>query len=154
MLSFLEDAREDMKRADHLLYVSLKYTRTVDVIKSLIQRLINATNHIINNLLEYALEKKMISENPENAGLKGELAKKTFNDPIIKEMVDFNLFMKQVNRAEYKKSREFRRHVTMTAFTSEGPIDIHTDSIKEDYLKTKLYLEHAEKMIFGEKENV
>ena len=154
MPSFLEDAREEMKRADHLLYVSLKYTRTVDVIKSLIQRLINATDHLINNLLEHALEKKKISENPENAGLKGVLAKKTFKDPIINEMVDFNLFMKQINRAEHKKSREFRRHVTMTAFTSTGPIDMNTDRVKEEYLKTRSYLEHAEKVIFGEKENI
>ena len=154
MPSFLEDAREELKRADHLLYVSLKYTRTVDVIKSLIQRLINATDRLINNLLEHALEKKMITENPENTGLKGELAKKTFNDPIIKEMVDFNLFMKQVNRAEYKKSREFRRHVTMTAFTKSGAVDINMDIIKEEYFKTLSYLEHAEKVIFGEKEDI
>ena len=69
-------------------------------------------------------------------------------------MVDFNLSMKQVNRAEYKKSREFRRHVTMTAFTDAGTVEIDMDRVKEDYLKTRDYLEHAETMIFGERENI
>ena len=31
---------EELKRVDHLVYVSLKYTRTVDVIRSIIDRLI------------------------------------------------------------------------------------------------------------------
>ena len=147
MPSFLEEAREEMKRADHLLYVSLKYTRTVDVIKSLIERLTNAIDALIDHLLNYALDKKMISEKPDNLGLKGELAKKTFKDPTINEMVDFSLFLKLINRSEYKKSKEFRRHVTMSAITDTGVINIDIDLIKEYYFKTKAYLEHAEKMI-------
>ena len=38
----IENAVSQLKRADHLLYVTLKYTRTVDVIKSIIKRLISA----------------------------------------------------------------------------------------------------------------
>lgn len=152
MPTFLEEAREEMKRADHLLYVSLKYTRTVDVLKSLIDRLANAIDAIINHLLDYALEEKMISEKPDNLGLRGGLVKKTFKDPIIDEMVDFSLFLKQLNRVEYKRSKEFRRHVTMTVLTDTGVVNVDIDTIKEDYFKTKQYLEHAEKMIFGEKD--
>jgi len=152
MVDFLEDAREEMKRADHLLYVSLKYTRTVDVLKSLIDRLVSTIDVLIDSLLEHALDKKMISEKPDNLGLKGELAKKTFKDPIIDEMVNFSLFLKQVNRAEYKKSREFRRHVTMSTVTDIGIVNVDIDTIKEDYFQTRSYLEHAETIIFGEKE--
>jgi hypothetical protein len=152
MVSFLEQAREEMKRADHLLYVSLKYTRTVDVLKSLIDRLVSTIDVIIDGLLEYALEKKMIPEKPDNLGLKGDLVKKTFKDPIVDEMVNFSLFMKQLNRAEYKKTREFRRHVTMSAVIDIGIVNVDIDTIKEDYFKTRSYMEHAETIIFGEKE--
>ena len=38
----IDKAKEELKRVDHLFFVSLKYTKTVDVIKSLIDRLINA----------------------------------------------------------------------------------------------------------------
>ncbi len=40
MIEDLEDsALQELKRADHLIYVTLKYTRTVDVIKNTIKRL-------------------------------------------------------------------------------------------------------------------
>jgi len=152
MLQIIEEAREEMKRADHLLYVSLKYTRTVDVLKSLLDRLINAIDCITDSLLDYAVEKKKIKEKPENLGLKGDLAKKTFKDPVITEMVDFGMSLKKINRAEFKRSREFRRHVTMTAITDTGIVEINIDIIKEHYFKVKNYLEHAETLIYGEKD--
>jgi len=154
MPQMIEQAREEMKRADHLLYVSLKYTRTVDVLKSLLDRLINAIDAITDSLLDFALEKKKISEKPENLGLKGNLAKKTFKDQTIIEMIDFGMSLKKINRAEYKRSREFRRHVTMTVITDTGIVEINIDVIKEHYFKVKAYLEYAEKLIFGEKEQI
>ena len=41
MNTYLDKAKSELKRADHLIFVSLKYTRTVDVIRSIIERLIN-----------------------------------------------------------------------------------------------------------------
>ena len=38
MSEYLVDSKQEINRADHLIYVSLKYTRTVDVIKSIIER--------------------------------------------------------------------------------------------------------------------
>ena len=64
MKVFLEEAREELKRADHLIYVSLKYTRTVDVIKSVIDRLISCLDFVIDKLLDHAIDKKLISEKP------------------------------------------------------------------------------------------
>ena len=154
MPNFIQEAREEMKRADHLLYVSLKYTRTVDVIKSLIDKLANTIDAVIDSLLEFSLENKKIAEKPDNLGLKGELLKKTFKDEVIHEMVDFSLFLKQVNRAEFKRAKEFRRHVTMTAVTETGIVNIDIDIIKEHYLKTKTYVDHAERIIYGDQETI
>lgn len=152
MLPIIEPAREEMKRADHLLYVSLKYTRTVDVLKSLLERLTNTIDAIVDGLLDFAVDKKKIAEKPENLGLKGDLAKKIFKDPVVDEMVDFGLYLKQINRAEFKRSREFRRHVTMTAMTPFGIVNIDIDIIKEHFMKVQSFLDHAETMIFGERE--
>ena len=46
-INHLDEAKEEIKRADHLIYISLKYTKTVDVIKITIQRLINAFDFAI-----------------------------------------------------------------------------------------------------------
>ena len=43
----LYDAEKELKRVDHLIYVSLKYTRTVDVFKNIIKRLISTIDFIM-----------------------------------------------------------------------------------------------------------
>ena len=41
MIESLENAKEELKRIDHLIYVTLKYTRTVDVLLSVVERMVN-----------------------------------------------------------------------------------------------------------------
>jgi len=151
MKVFLEDAREELKRADHLIYVSLKYTRTVDVIKNLIERLISCIDFVIEGLLDHAIEQKMISEKPANIGLKCNTLKKVFGEKV-EAMVALYLHLRKVSRAEYKKSSEYRRHVTMTATTDEGVFLIDIDKSKELYLQVKQFVEDAERLIGGEEE--
>ncbi|MFH1317204.1 MAG: hypothetical protein ABII01_06810 [Candidatus Woesearchaeota archaeon] len=62
----LQEAFSELKRADHLIFVSLKYTRTVDVIKSIIERLINCLDFSIIALLESYKEKKKITDIPSS----------------------------------------------------------------------------------------
>jgi effector-binding domain-containing protein len=147
----LLEAKDELKRADHLLYVSLKYTRTVDVIRNIVERLINALEFTINDLLEYAKQKKMIAEKPANIGLMGDLLKKTFSDDeTILEMVNFFLMLRRISRADYKKSSEYRRHVSMSVILDEIILNISIDKIKEYYDATVKFVEHAEKTILGE----
>jgi hypothetical protein len=147
----LFEAKDELKRADHLLYVSLKYTRTVDVIKNIIERLINALEFTIGDLLTYAKDKKMISEKPANVGLMSDTLKKTFkDDEKIQEMVNFFLMLRRISRADYKKSSEYRRHVSMSVILDEIIINISIDKIKEYYDATVGFVEHAQKTIEGE----
>ena len=52
MIESLEDAKEELKRVDHLIYVSLKYTRTVDVLRNVIERLVTASEFMITAMLK------------------------------------------------------------------------------------------------------
>ena len=61
---YLGQAREELKRVDHLIFVSLKYTRTVDVLKSVLTRLINCFECIIIGVLNDAYEQKKIKAVP------------------------------------------------------------------------------------------
>ena len=56
MKESLQDAKEELKRIDHLIYVTLKYTRTVDVFLSIIERMINSYEFIIDVLLKIAVK--------------------------------------------------------------------------------------------------
>ena len=147
-------AVQELKRVDHLFWVSLKYTRTVDVIKHVIDRLINCIGFGLEALLKYAKEKKLITSIPENAGLRCDLLKKIFpNNLELMEYINFYLRLRKLSKAEYAKREEFRRHVTMIATIDKGEIvEVSIDSLKEDYEKTKNFISFVKRIINEEKE--
>lgn len=152
MNQYLAPAASELKRAEHIFYVSLKYTRTVDVIKNLLDRFISCITEINNGLLQVAEEKNKIFEIPDNLGLKAELVRKTYKDEKLDEMLDFYMLLRKLNRAEYKASQEFRRHVTMTVVLDDGVREINLDVSKEYFDKVKGYVEYAVELIDGKQE--
>lgn len=145
MTEFLTDAKEEMKRADHLIYVSLKYTRTVDVIKNIIERLINAHDFSILHLLEVKKEEGKIDEIPTSVVEKINLVKKHYSDELVEKEMEFYAFLRLLTKAEYTRQREFRRHVTMSAFIPDkGVVEVTIDVIHEYYEKTKEFIKFCE----------
>ncbi|MBI2656471.1 hypothetical protein HYX03_01910 [Candidatus Woesearchaeota archaeon] len=147
-------AVQELKRVDHLFWVSLKYTRTVDVIKHVIDRLISCIGYGLEALLKYAKEKKLMTSLPTNAGLRCDVLKRTFPDNLeLIEYVNFYLRLRKLSKAEYTKREEFRRHVTMTATIDKGEVvEVNIDSLKQDYEKTRNFLAFVKKVINEEKE--
>ena len=80
MNQHLDDGVEELKRVDHLVMVSLKYTRTVDVIRSVIERIIASYDFFILALLTHLKDKKRIDQVPGNPVMKCELIKEKFSD--------------------------------------------------------------------------
>lgn len=134
----LQRAEQELKRIDHLIYVSLKYTRTVDVFKSIITRLITTGDFLQVSLLEYAKDQKIISEYPENSALRCEIIKRHYatSEPIMQMIEDYK-FYRRINRSEYHKKNEFRRHVTMTVSDGDMPIEIKMETLTEYYKKLR-----------------
>ena len=147
-------AIQELKRVDHLFWVSLKYTRTVDVIKHVIDRLISCIGFGLESLLKHAKEKRLITTIPENAGLRCDLLKKTFPDNLeLMDYINFYLRLRKLSKAEYTRREEFRRHVTMIATIDKGEvIEVSIDSLKEDYEKTKNFIGFVKRIINEEKE--
>ena len=154
MKESFDGAVQELKRVDHLFWVSLKYTRTVDVIKHVIERLINRIGFGLEALLKYAKEKKLVTIVPENAGLRCDLLKKTFPDNLeLIDYINFYLKLRKLSKAEYTRREEFRRHVTMIATIDKGEVvEVSIDSLKEDYGKTRNFLTFVKKIINEEKE--
>jgi len=154
MKESFEYAVEELKRVDHLFWVSLKYTRTVDVIKNVIERLINCIGFGLESLLKYAKDKKLVTTIPTNAGLRCNLLKKTFPDNTeLIDYINFYLRLRKLSKAEYTKKEEFRRHVTMIATIDKGEIvNVDIDTLKEDYEKTKNFITFVKRIINEEKE--
>ena len=149
----IEKAKEELKRVDHLFYVSLKYTKTVDVIKSTIERLINVFEFSIEGLFLYMKMKKKVKDIPTNPIASAIEIKKLFkDDKQFIEDVDLYLLLRKATKAKYECAREFRKHVTMITGVDKIPLNIKIDSIEEYYKRAKNFVEKANILIFNIKE--
>lgn len=139
-----EDAIRELKRADHLIFVSLKYTRTVDIFKSIIERLLATFNHTILWMLEQAKEEQKIQAIPQSPGLQCNLIKGVYKeDEKLLEYLAFYLYLRKLDKATYTPKNEFRRHVTMMAVLESNEVtDITMEDMHEYFKKTKEYFEY------------
>ena len=158
MHEYLVNAREDMKRINHSVYVSLKYTRTVDVIKNILKRMITTLNHIIVDLLEFSIEIKKIKEYPQSIPLRCELVKEMYRGEVFSEelraLVDFLLLLRKIDKTEeYTKINEYRRHVALITEIEGQRIEVHLDEIQEYYHKTQRFIELVSEIIYGKKDD-
>jgi len=148
MKESLDNAKEELKRVDHSIYVSLKYTRTVDMFKRILERLISACEFAMDALLLYAKKKKKLEELPTFSGLKYDVVTKLFSDdPTLMEYLEFYSMLKKINRATYTSSKEFRRHVTMTTIIDGKQLEIKIDHMHEYFEKTKEFIAYVEQFI-------
>jgi len=134
MLESLQEAGDELKRADHLIYVSLKYTRTVDVIKNIIERFINAYDFLTNALLKKKIDEGALEKLPTSPLERAEDVVKFFPDEKVKQNMDIYLLFRKISTADFDRSQEFRRHVTMTAKMKDGTeILVDIDKLYEHY---------------------
>jgi hypothetical protein len=142
MNPFLEEADEELKRIDHLIYVSLKYTRTVDILRSIIERLINTYDFGVLALLTSLKEKGHYSILPKSPGLRANMVNDFYADePVMKEVIRHYHLLRNLSRADFKRSCEFRRHVKMTCILDVGVVEVDIDSISEYYRESRIFVE-------------
>lgn len=149
----LQSGAQELKRADHSIAVSLKYTRTVDVIKSIVERLINTIGFCLDALLAHAKAQKKIAELPALPRLKVEQVKKLYaSDRTITDFCDFYLLLRKIDKARFERAQEYRRHVTMTAYVEDESVEITIDIISDYFERTKEFLNYVSRLIHGSSE--
>lgn len=148
MRESLDDAREELKRVDHLIFVSLKYTRTVDVILNVVKRLMNAYDFAIDALLKFAVEKKIIDEDiPKSPLARCDLVKSKFHDEIIKDNIDLYLLFRKVVKSEHERINEYRRHVALKTLVENKEIELNIDNLTEYYNLIKEFIKYIDDLI-------
>jgi len=153
MKEALDNARDELKRVDHLFYVSLKYTRTADMMRHMIERLINAFSFGVESLLKHAKENKKISSIPDNPAMKCSLLLKTFTGEELRDQINLYLTLRKIMRCDYSKREEFRRHVTMTCMIDKGEvIEINIDVLKIYYDTAKAFIDYVSRIVEGREE--
>ncbi|MDD4877729.1 MAG: hypothetical protein PHO02_01685 [Candidatus Nanoarchaeia archaeon] len=137
-------ALEELKRVDHLIFVTLKYTRTVDVIRNVLQRLVSTMDFQIADTLEHFRKKgKLAAVSPATLIRCRKLEELFPKDQEIKNMIDFYMELKKLVTSEYKKKEEYRKNVAM--ITKEAEITI--DKLRDYADETKRYINYLREMM-------
>ncbi len=134
-----ETARDELKRADHSIFVSLKYARTIDIIKNTIKRLISAVDLGILEICEFLKSKKKIKIVPAATKLRIDLVTKAY--PQTKDYVSFYYMLRNIDKARFDKREEFRKNVELIAIIGADRISVNIETLKEYYRKTVAFVD-------------
>jgi hypothetical protein len=138
----LKKIEREKKMAQHLFYTSLKYTKTTDLMISIMKRWASTIEETINACLAVAKKKKLISDIPSLPKLKIETMKKLFKkEEIVQKMLELYEIFRNVDSYEKIRENEFRKNVVLK-LAKEGiniKIDLSTleewEKIFEEYIK-------------------
>ncbi len=132
MQEILEKIIKEKTSADHLMYVSMKYTKTCDVMINLLKRWKIMMDYAFEGILETAKKKKLIKTIPTAPKLKIDLIKETFKDtPEIMDAVKEYEMFKLIEVLKKTKTGEFRKGVCLTVTYKGDEIKIDLDKLKE-----------------------
>lgn len=137
----MEEIIQEKISADHLLYVSLKYTKTCDVIMNLLLRWSKLIETAITRMMEYAKKKKKISSVPVSPMEKIDRVKELFKkDKEFLEVIEMYEMFRKIRELRTERIGEFRKNVTLRVFYKGEEININLE-------KLKIYAEKLEKFI-------
>lgn len=128
----MEKIIQEKISADHLLYVSLKYTKTTDVILNLIHRWRSLIDEGFDKILAKSKKTKKISRIPTAPKLKVEAIISLYKkDEIINQTIDLYNFFKKLQDSEKIRENEFRKNVALRVMYLGKWITIDLDKLKE-----------------------
>ncbi len=128
----MEEIIQEKISADHLLYVSLKYTKTCDVIMNLILRWRRMIETSIERVLEHAKKKKKISTIPTNpVGQIKEVRNLFKKDKEFLEVIDLYEMFRKIRELKIERIGEFRKNVTLKIFYRGKEIDVNLEKLRE-----------------------
>ncbi len=137
----MEEIIQEKISADHLLYVSLKYTKTCDVILNLTLRWRRMIEMSIQGILKHAKKKKKISAIPTNPTKEIEEVRKLFKkDKNFQEVIDLYEMFRKIEDLRKERIGEFRKNVNLKVFYRGEEININLEMLK-------IYAEMLEKFI-------
>ena len=128
----LERIMKEKTSADHLLYVSMKYTKTCDVILNLIERWTSMIEISMDALLEKIKKKKKITAIPAAPIMKITLLKNSFKkEPVMMETLQLYEFFRKIHGLERTRESDFRKHVCLKTMYLGQEVRIDLEKLDE-----------------------
>lgn len=143
-----EEIIKEKTSADHLLYVSLKYTKTCDVILNLLARWKSLIELSFDTILEHKVEAGKIPAMPTNPKQRIEFIKKYFKkSEEIQKVVPLYIFFKRVPDLDKTRSGEFRKGVNLKVVAPGKTTDIDMIKLGEYYEIVEKFMLEVKKIL-------
>jgi len=144
----IEEIIKEKTSADHLLYVSLKYTKTCDVILNLLARWKSLIELSFDTILEHRVEAGKIPAMPTNPKQRIEFIKKYFKKNVdVQDVVPLYIFFKRVPDLSKTRSGEFRKGVNLKVVATGKVTDINMDKLGEYYEIVEKFMSEVKKVL-------
>ncbi len=128
----LTEILKEKTSADHLLYVSMKYTKTCDVILNLLARWKSLMELCFDTMLEKQKEEKKIPALPTNPKQKIEFIRMYFKkQKAVQEALPLFIFFKRVPELQKTREGEFRKNVCLKVIEPGRVTEINLEKLKE-----------------------
>jgi hypothetical protein len=137
-----EEIIKEKTSADHLMYVSLKYTKTCDVILNLLARWKSLIEISFDAILEKGCEDGKIACMHATPIQRIEFIKKYFaKDEDIQKVVPLYVFLKRIPDLKKVRSGEFRKNVNLkVVVTPTKSVDINMEKLGEYYTIVEAFM--------------
>ena len=142
----LNQIEREKKIAEHLFYVSLKYTKTTDVILNLINRWVMMIDISIDLILKNAKKNKKIKEIPTAPNAKELAVRQVTKDKTILEVIDMYSFFRKLPDLEKIREYEFRKNVALRVMNYNKEIKIDMEKLKEWNEKVNEFIDIVRKI--------
>jgi len=130
----IEEIIKEKTSADHLMYVSLKYTKTCDVILNLLARWKSLIEISFDAILENRVVAGKIPVMPTNPKQRIEFMKKYFKKSEgVQSVIPLYVFFKRVPDLKKTREGEFRKNVNLKVFEANRVTEINMDKLAEYY---------------------
>jgi hypothetical protein len=130
-----EEIIKEKTSADHLMFVSLKYTKTCDVILNLLARWKSLIETSFDSILQQGCDEGSIECMHSNPKQRIEFIRKYFaKEKEIQDVVPLYVFFKRVPDLKKVRSGEFRKNVNLKIILNPNKsVDINMEKLTEYY---------------------
>ncbi len=144
----IDDIMKEKISADHLLYVSLKYTKTCDVILNLIARWKSLIENTFDELIKLYCDSGKIPCMPNSPKQRVEFMKKYFDkNDSIQDIVPLYLFFKRIPDMPKSRECEFRKNVALKLKNLDQTVCINMETLSEYSVKVDKFIEEIKNIL-------